>query len=87
MDNRSDGKKYEGQWANGKQHGKGIITNAIGESQESEWVEGKRVKEQTDKGKSDNTPGTKTGGQSKKQTSKANGKGSARGKASPKNKP
>ena len=40
---RPDGKRYEGDWVSGKQHGKGIYRNQKGESFECEWREGKRV--------------------------------------------
>ena len=40
---RPDGKKYEGEWFGGKQHGRGLYTNSKGEVVESEWKEGKRV--------------------------------------------
>lgn len=43
--NRPDGRKYEGEWVAGKQHGKGLYTNSKGETKEGEWVEGKKVKE------------------------------------------
>jgi len=43
--NRPDGKKYEGTWLKGKQHGKGIVTNSKGEKQHSEWRDGKRIKD------------------------------------------
>lgn len=40
---RPDGRIYEGEWFNGKQHGHGFYTNNKGEKKESEWFEGKRV--------------------------------------------
>ena len=40
---RGDGRKYEGSWLNGKQHGKGVFTKASGEQKEGEWFEGKRT--------------------------------------------
>lgn len=40
---RPDGRKYNGGWLNGKQHGRGIYTNAKGEITEAEWAEGKKV--------------------------------------------
>jgi hypothetical protein len=46
--NFSDGGKYEGQWANGKEHGVGIRMWAVksgrtvGSRYEGEWCEGKR---------------------------------------------
>lgn len=42
--NRPDGRRYEGEWKSGKQHGKGKITNAKGETKEYEWVEGRKVR-------------------------------------------
>lgn len=41
---RPDGRKYEGEWRNGKQHGKGRFTNLKGVVEEATWLEGKRVK-------------------------------------------
>ena len=41
---RPDGRKYEGQWLNGKQHGVGVYTSASGKSKKGEWSEGKRIK-------------------------------------------
>jgi hypothetical protein len=38
-----DGRKYEGDWKNGKQHGIGIYTSASGKTKRGEWNEGKRV--------------------------------------------
>ena len=40
---RPDGRKYEGTWLKGKQHGKGLYTNKNGMTVESEWNQGKRV--------------------------------------------
>ena len=40
---RPDGKMYEGDWMNGKQHGRGTYTNQKGETGECEWIEGKKV--------------------------------------------
>lgn len=54
---RPDGRKYEGGWHDGKQHGKGIITNAKGQSMEGEWKEGKKI----GKTKKEDSPGKKTG--------------------------
>jgi len=31
-------------WSNGKQHGKGVYTDSIGNEKEGEWNEGKRIK-------------------------------------------
>ena len=41
--NRPDGKKYEGNWAKGKQHGRGVYTNRKGEIVEGEWNQGRRL--------------------------------------------
>ena len=41
---RPDGKKYDGNWSEGKQHGKGLYTNVKGVSREGEWENGKRIK-------------------------------------------
>ena len=41
---RPDGRKYEGEWLNGKQHGKGLYTNSKGEKKEAIWKEGKKDK-------------------------------------------
>jgi len=35
---------YEGQWLNGKQHGKGKMTSPSGVSKSGEWENGKRIK-------------------------------------------
>lgn len=37
-----DGRGYEGQWKDGKQHGRGVSISSAGERKEGEWVEGKR---------------------------------------------
>jgi len=39
-----DGRKYKGQWENGKQHGKGTYIDSKGVEKHGEWLEGKRVK-------------------------------------------
>ena len=39
-----DGRIYQGQWQNGKQHGEGIYTKPDGTSRKGEWNNGKRVK-------------------------------------------
>ena len=36
---------YDGEWLNSKQHGRGIATNAKGQTVDSMWREGKRVAE------------------------------------------
>ena len=41
---RPDGRKYVGQWLNGKQHGRGVYTNNIGEQVDAEWQDGKKVR-------------------------------------------
>ena len=41
---RPDGKKYDGEWLNGKQHGKGTYYSIKGEKREGIWNEGKRDK-------------------------------------------
>lgn len=43
FDFRPDGRKYEGPWVNGKQHGKATLTNSKGESVEVEWKDGKKL--------------------------------------------
>lgn len=40
----ADGKKYQGEWVDGKQHGVGYYTNANGVSKKGEWSKGKRLK-------------------------------------------
>ena len=41
---RPDGKKYDGKWLNGKQHGKGTYYSVRGEKREGVWKDGKREK-------------------------------------------
>jgi len=41
--NRPDGRRYEGQWKDGKQSGTGTYYNAKGESTTGEWRDGKRI--------------------------------------------
>ncbi len=41
---RPDGRRYEGEWLNGKQHGHGLYTNAKGEKREGQWINGKKEK-------------------------------------------
>ncbi len=71
--NRADGRKYVGQWLNGKQHGKGAYTNAKGETKEYEWREGKKVESpgtgsgaKKSAGKSNPSPGVKASPPKKK---------------------
>ena len=62
---RPDGRKYEGEWANGKQSGKGTYTNTKGEVAVGEWKDGKRVgAKETGSGKTKKGAGTagKAGG-------------------------
>ncbi|MBU1650403.1 MAG: hypothetical protein KKF37_13735 [Proteobacteria bacterium] len=35
-----DGRKYEGQWLDGLQHGKGTLTAADGTSKSGNWEDG-----------------------------------------------
>ena len=44
MGHRPDGKKYDGQWLNGKQHGRGTYYSVRGDKREGVWKEGKREK-------------------------------------------
>ncbi len=39
----SNGKIYQGQWENGKQHGKGEIIYPDGRKKKGIWINGKRV--------------------------------------------
>ena len=39
-----DGRKYEGNWKQGKQDGRGIYYSATGKQREGEWSKGKRIK-------------------------------------------
>ena len=57
---RPDGKKYVGQWLNGKQHGKGAYTNIKGETKECEWKEGKRVESNSGAKKIETAKATKS---------------------------
>ena len=38
-----DGRKYDGQWLNGKQDGVGVYSTANGKSRKGEWKDGKRI--------------------------------------------
>lgn len=40
---RPDGRKYDGQWLNGKQDGVGSYTTASGKTKQGQWKEGKRM--------------------------------------------
>jgi hypothetical protein len=40
----ADGRKYDGQWVNGKQHGIGKYVMADKNERMGEWNEGKRVR-------------------------------------------
>ena len=43
LNNRPDGRKYEGEWLNGKQSGSGTYYTEKGEVINSIWKDGKRV--------------------------------------------
>lgn len=55
---RADGRKYDGQWKDNKQHGKGKYTNAKGVTKEYQWEAGKRVENGVE-GKAVGKKGTK----------------------------
>ncbi len=40
---RPDGRKYDGQWLNGKQHGEGVYTTSNNKTKRGQWVDGKRT--------------------------------------------
>lgn len=40
----ADGRKYEGSWEKGKQHGNGKVIGLDGKEQEGVWQSGKKVK-------------------------------------------
>ena len=42
---RPDGRKYEGDWMNGQQHGFGRYLSKTGEVIHGEWKNGKRIEE------------------------------------------
>jgi hypothetical protein len=46
---RPDGRKYEGQWSNGKQNGKGYYTDEHGVRKLALWKDGKKEKWITEK--------------------------------------
>lgn len=37
-----DGRKYDGEWKNGKQNGIGIYRSANNKERKGEWIDGKR---------------------------------------------
>jgi len=39
-----DGRKFDGEWKNGKQHGPGLYTNIKFESRKGIWKNGKLLK-------------------------------------------
>ena len=41
---RPDGKKYMGEWYDGKQHGKGTYIFPNGMKKDGEWKDGKRIR-------------------------------------------
>ena len=43
VNNRPDGRKYEGEWLNGKQSGSGTYYTEKGEVITSIWKDGKRI--------------------------------------------
>lgn len=44
--NRPDGRCYEGDWFDGKQHGRGKYTDANGRIIEAEWNMGRKIRRQ-----------------------------------------
>jgi hypothetical protein len=40
----NNGKRYEGEWALGKQNGKGVIITETGERKAGIWENGRRIK-------------------------------------------
>ena len=40
---RPDGRIYDGEWFNGKQHGIGTYINSQGDKRDAEWANGKRL--------------------------------------------
>lgn len=44
---RPDGKKYVGNWHNGKQNGQGVYIYPNGQKKEGEWRDGQRSKWET----------------------------------------
>jgi hypothetical protein len=45
IQNRPDGRKYDGDWFDGKQHGIGRYTDINGKTIEAEWNMGRKVRE------------------------------------------
>lgn len=41
---RGDGRKYKGQWVDGKQHGKGAFISNNGEQRNGLWENGVKIK-------------------------------------------
>ena len=37
----TDGKKYDGQWKDGKKHGRGVVSEADGRKYDGQWKDGK----------------------------------------------
>jgi hypothetical protein len=40
---RSPDAKHEGEWKNGKKHGKGVLKFADGDAFEGDWKEGQKI--------------------------------------------
>lgn len=40
---RPDGRIYDGQWKNNRQHGKGVSITAKGVKEEGDWEDGKKI--------------------------------------------
>ena len=51
---RPDGRRYEGQWKNGKQSGRGTYYNSKGEVTNGEWKDGKCINTENSNTKSGN---------------------------------
>ena len=41
---RPDGKRYVGEWLEGKQHGRGVMEDPKGQRREGEWSNGVHVR-------------------------------------------
>ena len=52
---RPDGRKYDGDWFDGKQHGRGAFISANGRRKLAEWANGKRIRLLIDKDSGANT--------------------------------